>query len=889
MAGELNFNLKVDTRSAVQSINTFFQTIDQGAAQAKSKLNSALGERITTEVDIEFKNGEVVAKKIEGLNTSAKKLQNAFNAVNGPLAKTPKELRKQQSILKDLISKTSKFRGETKNLNSDWTKLTSRLKQVNAELGRQSGASKNFLSGLTGKFAVANVASQLVVDGLRAIQRAVVELAQTGARMELLSLQLEAFTGSTEAAEQTFQSFKNTAIKTPFNLEQVAQAGKILLAFGLDVETAAESMDRLAIIAGSTGGDLNNLARNLGQISSQGRAFTRDLTQFAIQGIPIWEQLSLVTGKSTVELRKMAAEGQIGFKEVNSAIKLMTKEGSAFAEVGGRMQETWIGLGQAIMTEVQNLAKEFVSFVNEVDEASGGILKDSLKGIAEIVKTIAASLKALGPIIGFVVGQLLKMQAVTGILTRTKEAADGASDAFTSLGMRIEAMGAPIRKLFGIPEPIRAAKKETEEFAVATQFTAEELDKLRAETPFRQLAKDATDASKAAEELNKQLELEKAKLQEIKKEVEAAYDERIEKQNQAIAKTRELISVEKDQYASIRDEIKSRYDEEQYQLDEKLRKTKEIYDAELQKLDQISPAQKRLTELRKEELRERANSSRLSEKERLEAQVQLENMKKQEERIKIRKQQEEEIAKLQKQKTESQRNETKALEEHKEQSRAAQEALKEQLKSQQEELKNIKADRRSILEEMDAAHEVQGQIKGSIESTTGAAQAQVAVVSSLAREYANAARQAERLAAAASGARGAAPNRFAGGSVTGGSAYTVNELGQEAFLSASGKLSMIDAPAFGQWKAPGAGTVIPAHLTQQLNIPSGGTTVNRGAAAQTNRAASNGGDIAKAIRSLSSGSSDRITNNVTIQSANTTQAASDMMVQLNKIRRRRYS
>ena len=148
VAGELNFNLKVDTRSAVQSINTFFQTIDQGAAQAKSKLNSALGERITTEVDIEFKNGEVVAKKIEGLNTSAKKLQNAFNAVNGPLAKTPKELRKQQSILKDLISKTSKFRGETKNLNSDWTKLTSRLKQVNAELGRQSGASKNFLSGL---------------------------------------------------------------------------------------------------------------------------------------------------------------------------------------------------------------------------------------------------------------------------------------------------------------------------------------------------------------------------------------------------------------------------------------------------------------------------------------------------------------------------------------------------------------------------------------------------------------------------------------------------------------------------------------------------------------------------------------------------------------------
>jgi hypothetical protein len=33
---------------------------------------------------------------------------------------------------------------------------------------------------------------------------------------------------------------------------------------------------------------------------------------------------------------------------------------------------------------------------------------------------------------------------------------------------------------------------------------------------------------------------------------------------------------------------------------------------------------------------------------------------------------------------------------------------------------------------------------------------------------------------------------------------------------------MINSPAWGQWTAPSSGTVIPAHLTKQLDIPSSG-------------------------------------------------------------------
>lgn len=58
--------------------------------------------------------------------------------------------------------------------------------------------------------------------------------------------------------------------------------------------------------------------------------------------------------------------------------------------------------------------------------------------------------------------------------------------------------------------------------------------------------------------------------------------------------------------------------------------------------------------------------------------------------------------------------------------------------------------------------------------------------------------------------------RFAGGPVLGGTAYTVNELGQESFLSRSGMLSLIRAPQYGKWVAPSRGLVIPASMTSQL-------------------------------------------------------------------------
>lgn len=62
-----------------------------------------------------------------------------------------------------------------------------------------------------------------------------------------------------------------------------------------------------------------------------------------------------------------------------------------------------------------------------------------------------------------------------------------------------------------------------------------------------------------------------------------------------------------------------------------------------------------------------------------------------------------------------------------------------------------------------------------------------------------------------------APGRFAGGGVEAARSYTVNEIGPEAFLSATGTLSRIRAPQYGHWVAPSRGLVLPAGITARLD------------------------------------------------------------------------
>lgn len=128
---------------------------------------------------------------------------------------------------------------------------------------------------------------------------------------------------------------------------------------------------------------------------------------------------------------------------------------------------------------------------------------------------------------------------------------------------------------------------------------------------------------------------------------------------------------------------------------------------------------------------------------------------------------------------------------------------------------------------------------------------------------------------------GGPDSRFAGGPVSGGKAYTVNELGTEGFLSSSGKLSEIKAPAWGAWKAPSTGTVIPAHIWKNVKA-------TQATEARMPRSVNPGNGVARAISTINNSGGDQFNNSVTIQSVNPVQDANNIMVEMARLRRRRF-
>jgi len=911
VAQNLTFNLAVDTNSAVSSINQFFNSFDQGAAKAKNQLNQAFGQTLQTNVEINLKNGELVARKVQNINQESKKLEQATKAINGEFAKTPNALKRQLSILKQLQGDTQKYQTGTRKLTSDWQLVTQRIREASKELkvmtqGGPLQQMKAALTGIVGKFALVQTAANLATSMIQNFVSAGAEFADMAGRMEVLSLQMEAFTGSTEESEAAFRQFVDIAAKTPFNLEQVAQAGKIMMAFGVDTNTAVKATEQLGIVAAATGGDINLLARNLGQIAAQGQAYTRDLTQFAIQGIPIWEEMSKVTGKSVAELKKMASEGQISFSIVSEALDNLTAKGGKFAEIAERMQETFQGRMARIEASVNLLAKEFVATFNKMDQALGGIVSGSMKAFADGLQWIANNFDGIAIAIGtataatvafmtvsnwgaIVGGIRLVVGAIQAIVT-WQNLANAATIVFHALAGNWAGIAAAVAvgaaAYAGLNAAMNKAAEDAGHLDGAVEGNIDSVNglsdaqkKLAEDAGIKDLITDYENLKGVMDEKKAALDKEIEVLEALKGKVKEKYDAEIQGIKDTIAEDK-----------IKQDEMKQAHDDRLAEINQRYDAELELIDLAIGKLREKTESEQKLYDMEKQKLRDKIKSGELDGEELLRAKSRLERMENQEK-----------IAELLREKAEKQAEKEREIDDAKKEQNDRMDEMQRKIQDQEGEIRKLEKAREDEIKTIDDAIDAAEGMTDEIDLTNVEVSEQIGLVKNLATEYANAKSQVDAMGRAIDNAiakqrilnaeqnNGGSSNsgaRASGGPVSGGSTYTVNELGKEAFLSASGKLSMINAPAFGDWKAPGSGTVIPAHLTKQLNIPTGGVNLN--STASSNAARAGAGGMGSMIRAIQAGrSGDTFNQSVTVQSSNPTKTASDMLVSLNRLRRRR--
>lgn len=259
----------------------------------------------------------------------------------------------------------------------------------NSQLKNDAEQAKNILTGIgstaeqEGDKIDASMrkigASIAGVFAIEKIKDFAVQVATVRGQFQQLEASFKTLTGSEQVATDLMSQLINTAATTPFQVTDISNAARQLLAYGVEADKVNETLIRLGEICAGLSIPIGDLAYLYGTTMTQGRLYTADLNQFLGRGIPLADELAKQFGVAKEEIRKMVEEGKVGFPEVEQAIINMTNEGGKF---GGLMEAQ----SKTITGRISNIEDTIDQMFNQIGQASEGIIGTSLDVIQSIVE-----------------------------------------------------------------------------------------------------------------------------------------------------------------------------------------------------------------------------------------------------------------------------------------------------------------------------------------------------------------------------------------------------------------------------------------------------------------------------------------------------------------------
>lgn len=216
---------------------------------------------------------------------------------------------------------------------------------------------------------------------------------QVRGEFQQLEVDFTTMLGSSEKASVLIAQLAETAAKTPFDLQGIADGARQLLAYDTSAEDVNETLIRLGNIAAGLSQPLGDLVYLYGTTKTQGRLYTQDLNQFTGRGIPMITELAKEFGVAESEIRGMVEAGMIGFPEVQKVIQNLTNEGGMFFNL---MQEQ----SKTITGQISNIEDSFSMMLNDIGKANEGIINDALSSVSYLMENYEKVGKILIELVG---------------------------------------------------------------------------------------------------------------------------------------------------------------------------------------------------------------------------------------------------------------------------------------------------------------------------------------------------------------------------------------------------------------------------------------------------------------------------------------------------------
>jgi hypothetical protein len=326
--------------------------------------------KVTVTIDADVKKIESKIKNAETrVNNAANSMKRATNItpkLNDDLMKKKlSELKKLHSGLKAKLEKQIKMdvsAGELQNTRTEIKAVESALGGLDTATGEASKDFKTMAMSFASSIGIAVAAIGVLKKALDFTRDSV----KTASNFQQIQTRLENMYGEVEKATQVFESFRDVAATTPFQFQDVAQAGATLKAFGLDAEETLKSAADLAAFMGT---DIVEAANSMGRAFAGGAGAADILRERGI--------LNLIKE----------------FKGIDDLTKL------TLPEFRKAMLETFVDPTAGIAGATDKLSKTYAGAISNMQDAIDGlknaigsgllpVLTDMARGLTDIVYAI---------------------------------------------------------------------------------------------------------------------------------------------------------------------------------------------------------------------------------------------------------------------------------------------------------------------------------------------------------------------------------------------------------------------------------------------------------------------------------------------------------------------
>lgn len=201
-------------------------------------------------------------------------------------------------------------------------------------------------------------------------------------KFEQTTIAFETMLGSAAETQKLLADLTEFAAKTPFEMPEVEQAARGLVAFGERGDKLIETLHILGNAAAGTSTDFGLLTLVYNQVRGVGKLLTQDFRQLSTRGVLTLKDIANYFKVTDEEAQDLLSTGQVGFEDLRNILASLSEEGGRFFNLTERQSDSLLG-------SIAKLKDAFNIFLRQIGEELIPIVKASTNTVLYFVEALS--------------------------------------------------------------------------------------------------------------------------------------------------------------------------------------------------------------------------------------------------------------------------------------------------------------------------------------------------------------------------------------------------------------------------------------------------------------------------------------------------------------------